>query len=161
MKTGDALFSHQLLLPVCDPKRSGIKDDAHRVFDRLRGTVPHHSLEPLIATLFYTEQLTAEAKLEAELEKADEQRDGQAVADDTYRMTERAKNITNMSDQQADDSSSAYRTEVVSDDSARPRSQQSAQGITRPYRTKPRPSETLLGSTLFSLLQPFIYPRMS
>jgi hypothetical protein len=28
MKTGDALFSHQLLLPICGPKHSGIKDDA-------------------------------------------------------------------------------------------------------------------------------------
>jgi hypothetical protein len=32
MKTGDALFFHQLLLPICDPKRSGIKDDARKPF---------------------------------------------------------------------------------------------------------------------------------
>jgi hypothetical protein len=32
MKTGDALFFHQLLLPICDPKCSGIKDDARKPF---------------------------------------------------------------------------------------------------------------------------------
>jgi hypothetical protein len=32
MKTGDPLFFHQLLLPICDPKCSGIKDDPQKPF---------------------------------------------------------------------------------------------------------------------------------
>jgi hypothetical protein len=32
MTTGDALFFHQLLLPICDPKRSGIQDDPRKPF---------------------------------------------------------------------------------------------------------------------------------
>jgi hypothetical protein len=32
MITGDAFFFHQLLLPICDPKRSGIKDHAWKPF---------------------------------------------------------------------------------------------------------------------------------
>jgi hypothetical protein len=32
MKTGDALFFYQLLLPICDPKRSGIRGDARKPF---------------------------------------------------------------------------------------------------------------------------------
>ena len=32
MTTGDALFFHQLLLPICDPKRSGIKEDNRKPF---------------------------------------------------------------------------------------------------------------------------------
>jgi hypothetical protein len=32
MTPGDALLYHQLLLPICDPKHSGIKDDARKPF---------------------------------------------------------------------------------------------------------------------------------
>lgn len=32
MQEGDALFFYQLLLPICDPKRSGIKDDPRKAF---------------------------------------------------------------------------------------------------------------------------------
>jgi hypothetical protein len=32
MQKGDALFFYQLLLPICDPSRSGVQDDPRKPF---------------------------------------------------------------------------------------------------------------------------------